>query len=157
MHASLYIANTPSAPSVWRPGHDVRSGARVTTGAKYFSLLQNVQTGSGPQRASYSVGVEGTGHGCKDVVGVKLTTHLLLVPRLTMGGAIPLLPSYTFVACTETVLQFLNPYCLKKPDIHLQCALPQHRPPWGLRELALGAPNMPAWGHKSIYCLKCCK
>ena len=37
--------------------------------------------------------------------GVKLTTHLYLVPRLRMRGAIPLLPQYAFIAWTgKTVL-----------------------------------------------------
>jgi hypothetical protein len=35
---------------------------------------------------------------------VNLTTHLNLVPRLRMSGAIPLLPIYAFMACTRTTV-----------------------------------------------------
>jgi len=36
--------------------------------------------------------------------GIKLTTHLLLVPRLTMSRAITLLPLYAFMVQTGTTL-----------------------------------------------------
>jgi hypothetical protein len=36
-----------------------------------------------------------------------LTTHLHLVPRLRMSGAIPLLPLYDFMAWTETKFPYL--------------------------------------------------
>ena len=39
--------------------------------------------------------------------GVKLTTHLQLVPRLRVSGAIPLLHSYACKAPAETILPFL--------------------------------------------------
>jgi hypothetical protein len=56
------------------------------------------------------------GHGLDDTglesrqgwerLGVKLTTHFSVVPRLRLSGAIPLLPSY--VVESETVLLFLT-------------------------------------------------
>jgi len=59
---------------------------------KTFSLLQDMQTGSGAHPASYSMGTKKVlSHGpCNR--GVKLTTHLHLVPRLRIGGAISILP-----------------------------------------------------------------
>lgn len=66
--------------------------------------------------------------------GVKLTTHPILAPRLSMGGAIPLLPPYTFLASTAENLftvAFLShvivPQLVSKlpvlyaPDIELPC------------------------------------
>jgi len=35
-----------------------------------------------------------------------LTTHLRLVPKLRMSGAIPLLPQYAVIAWTGTALTF---------------------------------------------------
>jgi hypothetical protein len=42
---------------------------------------------------------------------MKLTTHLNLVLRLRMVGAIPLLPLYAFMSWTETLLPLR--YCLR--------------------------------------------
>ena len=48
--------------TIWRSGllgvPTERSGVRMPVGSKDLSLLQNVQTGSGIHRASYSKGVE---------------------------------------------------------------------------------------------------
>jgi hypothetical protein len=41
--------------------------------------------------------------------GVKLTTHLHLVPSLRMSGAISPLPVYAFTVWTETILLFYMP------------------------------------------------
>jgi hypothetical protein len=49
---------------------------RFQTGPKELSLLYSVQMGSGVHTASYPIGTEGT------FPAVKLTTHLLLVPKL---------------------------------------------------------------------------
>jgi hypothetical protein len=57
----------------------------------------------------------------------------------------------TFMTCTEAVLPLLYPYFFRKSDIHLQCAFPHRRAPWGLRELLR---LLRAWGHKLIYYLK---
>jgi hypothetical protein len=38
--------------------------------------------------------------------GLRLTTHLLLVPRLRMGGAMPSLLLYAFMPCAGTTLRF---------------------------------------------------
>jgi hypothetical protein len=37
---------------------------------------------------------------------VKLTTHLHLVPRLRIGGAVPVFPLYAFITWTRTTLPF---------------------------------------------------
>ena len=73
---------------------------------KSLSVLQNVHTGSGAHPASYSMitgALFGGGWNCRSL---KLTTHLHLVPRLRMSGAIPLLPLYAFVAWTGKALPF---------------------------------------------------
>lgn len=36
--------------------------------------------------------------------GMRLTTHIRLVPRLRMFGALPPLPLCAFMACVETIL-----------------------------------------------------
>jgi hypothetical protein len=46
---------------------------------QYFSVLYSVQNESGAQAASYPMGIVGKAAG-----GVKLTTHLYLVPRSGM-------------------------------------------------------------------------
>ena len=58
---------------------------------KRFISSQSIQTGSGTNRAFYSVGTTTLFFG-KSSQGVELTTHLLLVMRLRMRGAIPPIP-----------------------------------------------------------------
>jgi hypothetical protein len=57
---------------------------RFPTGEENFSLVHLVPTGSGAHISSYRMGTGALSQGIKGQ-GVKLTTHLLLVPR----GAIP--------------------------------------------------------------------
>jgi len=66
-------------------------------GAGNFSLRHHVQTGSGAHPASHPMGVGGSFTGGKRP-GVKLTSHLYLIPRLIRCGAIPPLPLYDFIA-----------------------------------------------------------
>jgi len=63
-------------------------------------LIQNAQTGFGAHTASYFMY---TGDFCRGLSGqgVKLTTHLHLVSRLRMSGAIPLI---LFMAWKGTTL-----------------------------------------------------
>ena len=77
-------------------------GVRIPAGVKDFSLLQNVQTGSGVNQASYFVG---TGV-LSRALGVKLTIHLHLLRRLGMNGFIRPLLLYAFRAWTEKTLTF---------------------------------------------------
>ena len=62
---------------------DGRFGIRIPTRERRVSLLQNVQTTSYTQPASYLVGTNRV---------VKLTSHLDIVPRLRMSGDMPQLP-----------------------------------------------------------------
>jgi hypothetical protein len=73
-------------------------GVRVPVGAGNFSLHQRVQTGSGAHQASYPTGTRALSLGVKRGRGVKLTTHLHLVPRSRMRRDIPSLPQYAFMA-----------------------------------------------------------
>jgi hypothetical protein len=71
---------------------DRGSRVRFPEGAGNFSLYHSVQNSSGAYPASYPMD---TGFLS---LGVKLTTHLHLVPRSIMLGAIPSLPQYVFMA-----------------------------------------------------------
>jgi hypothetical protein len=74
----------------------VRFPAAVTE----FSLLQSVpQTGAGGSPTLLF-----NRHRSKNGRDVKLTNLFHLVPWLRMSGAIPLLPLYTFMFCTDTTL-----------------------------------------------------
>jgi hypothetical protein len=72
---------------------------------KYFSLLENVQTRSGAHPTYYSERSGVLYRGQNDG-GVTLITHLNLVPRLRMIGAIPLLPLHAFMAWTGKKIDF---------------------------------------------------
>jgi hypothetical protein len=91
------------APTVWNLLHVTHLALRILRWCLEFCKifypwtrsfsLQNLQTGSGAHQASYSMG---TGF---FFLGVKLITHLHLVPRLRMSGAItrlaPILSRHT--------------------------------------------------------------
>jgi hypothetical protein len=59
---------------------DRGSGVRFPAGAGNFSLHHRVRNGSGARPASYPMGTRGSFPGGKAAGGVKLTTHLHLVP-----------------------------------------------------------------------------
>jgi hypothetical protein len=73
-------------------------GVRIPAEARNFSLHHHVPTGFGARPASYSMGTRNSFPGSKNGRGVKLTTHLHLVPRSRMRGAIPPFPQYAFMA-----------------------------------------------------------
>ena len=75
---------------------------------KTFSLLHDMQTGSEAHPASYSVGITRVLSQGLSRWGVKLTTHLHLVLRLRISGAIPLLPLHAFSAWTGKTLLFIS-------------------------------------------------
>jgi hypothetical protein len=60
---------------------DQGSRVRFPAGAGNFSLHHGVQNGSGSHPASYPMCTRGSYPGCESGRGVKLTTHLHLVPR----------------------------------------------------------------------------
>jgi len=79
-----------------------RSGVRMLIGKRGFSLLQNVQTGSGAHPASCSVGtvavcpeVKRPGREVSD--SPRLAIHLRLLPRLRICGTGRLLVLYAFM------------------------------------------------------------
>jgi hypothetical protein len=73
-------------------------GVRFPVGAGDFPLRHRDQTHLGAHPASYPVGTGGVHSPGQSGRGVKLTTHLHLVPSLRMSGAITPLPQYDFVA-----------------------------------------------------------
>jgi hypothetical protein len=56
-------------------------GDRALAGAGNFSHRHHIKTGSGAHSASYPMGTGGSFPVGKVLEGVKLTTHLQLVPR----------------------------------------------------------------------------
>jgi hypothetical protein len=72
---------------------DRGSRVRFPAGNGNFSLHHRIKNGSVTHQASYRMGTRG-GAGR----GVKLTTHLHVVPRSRMRGARPPLPQYVFIA-----------------------------------------------------------
>ena len=68
-----------------------RSGVRMPVRNIDFSLLRNVQNGSGSHLASYSMGTAVLCGG-QSGRGLKLTTHLHPLPRLRMNGVITSTP-----------------------------------------------------------------
>jgi hypothetical protein len=67
-------------------------------GAGNFSLHHHIQNGSGAHPASYPMGTRGSFPGGKSGRYVKLTTHLHLVPKSRIRGAIPPLPQHVCMA-----------------------------------------------------------
>ena len=79
------------------------SGFESRGGANFFPFCRIFQTGSGAHLASFSTYIVFFSY-WKSSRGVKLTTHLRLVRRLRMSGAILLLPLYAIMVSTETTL-----------------------------------------------------
>ena len=75
-----------------------RSAFRVLVGLRSFSLLQNVQTGSGAHPTSYIRGTGGLLPGGNSA-GSRVWTHHHLVPRLRISGNIPPISIYDFMTC----------------------------------------------------------
>jgi len=79
------------------------SEVRIPIGAKYFFLHQKSRPVLGPSQPRFIfLGQNGR--------GVMLTTHLHLVPRSRMSGAVPLLPLFNSMAWIGTFLTFLLSY-----------------------------------------------
>jgi hypothetical protein len=103
------------AESVGDPIRFRESGFEIQgrRGAKDFLFFRTVQTGSGAHSVFYSVGtgiIPWVGGGCQ---GVLSTSHFLVVSRLRMSGAIPLVPLNAFEARTWRALPFLRNLRLK--------------------------------------------
>jgi hypothetical protein len=92
------------------------SEVRIPIGAKYFSLHQKSRPVLGPSQPRFIfLGQSGR--------GVMLTTHLHLVPRSRMSGAVPLLPLFNSMAWIGTFLSFLLSYsCSNDWLIKKKCA-----------------------------------
>jgi len=67
-------------------------------GEGLLSPRHRVQTGCGTHSASYPVGAVRSFPGAARGRGVKLTTHLRVVPGLGMSGTIRPLPKFVFMA-----------------------------------------------------------
>jgi hypothetical protein len=76
-----------------RPGFDSRKRHE-----RDFSLPHTVQIGSGAHLDTYPVGTGALSLGSKSVRGMNLITHLQVLPWLRMGGAMPPVPQYVFIA-----------------------------------------------------------
>jgi hypothetical protein len=94
----MRLNSTGIAQSVY--GLDDRMiGVRVPAEAVNFSLQHRVQTGCGAHPASYTVGIGSSFPGGKASGGVKLTTHLHLVPRSKNASIYTSTPQYAFMTC----------------------------------------------------------
>jgi hypothetical protein len=81
-----------------------RSGDRIPVRARFSAPVQIVP---GAQPASYTMGT-GSFPGVKYGRGVTLTPHPFLEPRSWKSRAIPLLPLWTFVACSRFNFTFIR-------------------------------------------------
>jgi hypothetical protein len=85
----------------WEHGSGIRAGwsggSSSTRGWVFFSH-HRVQTDSGTLPVSYPMGTRGSFLRGKVTRGVKLATHLHLMPRSRMRGATPPLPQYVSMA-----------------------------------------------------------
>jgi hypothetical protein len=81
-----------------------RSGVRIPTELRDFSLIQNIQADYGPHPASYLMG---TGEPSRGWSGqsVKLTSRHL-APRSIISGALPPLPLYASMSCKGATSPF---------------------------------------------------
>jgi hypothetical protein len=88
-------------------GVTIRLRVRIPVGARDFSFLQNVQTGSRANSPSWiSTGVVSRRRGGGICWGVNLTTQFHVVQRLRMGGAMPVVLLCLFVAWAEETLSY---------------------------------------------------
>jgi hypothetical protein len=74
---------------------------------KIFSLLQNIQTGSGGHSASISRVLGVLSMGVKQL-GCEVTTHFHIILRPRMSVATPLLPLYVLMLWITTTLLFFS-------------------------------------------------
>jgi hypothetical protein len=86
------------------------TGVRSPTEVEGFSSSLCVQTGSGAHPASCPMGTGGSFPGGKARPGMTLTTHLHLVPRLSMSSSytssLPMFP----MACNGTALHYFTTF-----------------------------------------------
>jgi len=68
-------------------------------------ILQNVQTGSTPIKASYSIGARVV-YRQRSSRSIKLNTYLHIFLSLLMSGALTLFPLHAFIGWTEKTLVF---------------------------------------------------
>ena len=71
-----------------------RTGVHISVGASSFPVPKNAHTGPGDHPDSYSVGIGILPRGV-NLLAVQLPTHIHLLPKLKMSGAMHLLPPYT--------------------------------------------------------------
>jgi len=74
-------------------------------GVTYFSLLQKSPDPLWAPNTLLFIGYQCSYSGVEQT-GVKLITHVYLMKRLRMSGAINLRPIYSFMACARTTLHF---------------------------------------------------
>jgi hypothetical protein len=100
-HSCLCNNVTFSRPILYKPAGLAQSLQGMDVAAlscdRDFDLHTRVKTGSGAQAASYLVGNRGDFPSSKNGRCVKLTGHLLLVPRSVTHRPTPLLPQYVLL------------------------------------------------------------
>jgi glutamine synthetase type III len=83
-----------------------------------YSLFQNFQTGSGAHTASFSMGTDIRSRGYSGR-SMKVSSHIHLVPKLSVNGATPLLLPYAFMAWKGTPLPLPLPLYICVTGINL--------------------------------------
>lgn len=86
-------------------GYTVDDPTFIPCKDKIFSLLQNIQTGSGDHSASISRVLVVLSMGVKHL-GCDITTHFHIILRPRMSVATPLLPLYVLMLWITTTLLF---------------------------------------------------
>jgi hypothetical protein len=110
---------------------DRGSSVRFPAGAGNFSLHHRVQNDSGAHPAFYTMGTRGWEQSGR---GVKLTTHLHLVPKSRMHGAILPLLQYVFMAWCLVKHRATLPlpstfiYVCVYVQVHIYVCISLHRP-----------------------------
>jgi hypothetical protein len=80
--------------------------------------------GFGTHSAFYSVGTSVLSWG-QSVWGLTLTTHLNLLPRLRMSGAVHLIPIFSFMAWRGKFYIYFYPFVERPASNHLSCCMAQ--------------------------------
>lgn len=84
-----------------------RSGVRIPAGESYFAFLKKVKKKFwGPPSLLLRAGTRPSLLASKMAGGVKMTTHLPVVPRIRMSGPIPPFLLYSFMKCTNNLTFF---------------------------------------------------
>jgi len=123
-----------------------RSASPILVDLSYFSLLQNVQTGSG----AHPIGTGDLPPGGNSA-GSRVWTHLHLVPRLRIRGDTPPISIYAFMACVgRTGFFFTLPSFITSTKRQLWC-YDNSFPPFPVLVALIRISNLHSNGRKKTF------